>query len=664
MHFVIYCILLVSSFCLASTSSDMDSGKESAAELNAMLQSKMGSANDINTNFSNPLNSTNKLSTLDGSTSFDAQLSCQASNSYLKLMIAPKATGDISIISIEQDTSMDGNIDTYATPNWNISGVCGNGFVSCTEGTWDNCQSMIWTTSDSNQIGAYKGAISDLGGCYCINNSCGTGLVWSNMDAVLNTLGGGMSAALSHKNPYYQISSVSQTDTSMTYYGQDPTSCSNISLDSMVGSTSSSDLLGYSSSQSSMVSAGNDALSSNSVSTMLQSSQANRSEGSEYRSCDIRRINTIDEVVLEDVIGFNTGSGSITTCGSDCLLLTLGRVGDNYWGGSCRIYDQSVSFYVKEPDRIESATIAYAKFDDWIQIRANNNVLWSGPYNNWNSTTSRPPGKCELSTSWQQSPNVDFSQYLKQEGDVDFLVRTEVTGGGEGYARAYVKVDTECSLNDEYIFDSCRAIQDDNSCILVSEEVDGVNTYSDYASTGFVPIPSTKTVTGSTCSFDITKDWFEKKRTYICSSDSQYEFDDFFDRKKTITDSLVDGTFNDQRIDPITGDVISVGMNVSPYYAYDQSACMNVCKTRTPMPQNDLSTSGTTGSIAVDPNVYDFKYKECGVENICELEAEGEEVVQACACANEFANAASIMQAMRTAGQGLICTSGELQGLD
>lgn len=662
---LLYFFIISSFSALAEEKKSQDIGKSKAEEMTAYFSS-FKTSSGVKNNLQNPLLGSEKLNTLDGKSSFNAQLGCQSSSEYLKATIAPTRTGDVRFIAIEQDTSMDGEIDTVSTPDWVISGVCANGFISCSAGSWDSCRNMIWTANKStNQIGAYEGALTDLGGCYCINNSCGTGLAWSNLETILGTLGGGIASALASNNSYYAISNTSINDTTIKYYGSDPASCSNNSKESIVETGSSSELVNYkTASVSEMKNAGTTALSSSNLGKLVLNSQFNSDSQSEYNNCSINRVIPIDEIVLDDIIGLNSGSGSITACGSDCLLLTLGRVGDDYISGNCRIVDQAVSFYLKRPDRVLSANLLYAAFDDWIQVRANNHVFWSGPYNNWNSTTSRPPGRCELSTSWKQSPRSSFLQYMQNEGNVDFLVRTEVTGRGEGYVRAQIKVDTECKLDEDYISDSCEPYRNDKDCVLVSETVDGVEVYKNYTGTGLTPINSTKKIKGQNCSFDVTRDWFNKDRVYICKNDSEFDINSIIDRKSVVSNSAKNGDseVEDIRYDTDKG-IVNASINVTPYTAYTDGECTQVCKTRELVPQNSVSTDGITGAKVINPTVYQYEYRECDSDNVCPAN-DGEEVIHACACSSEFSNATAIMQTLRVAGQDLICTSGKLQPME
>jgi len=76
----------------------------------------------------------------------------------------------------------------------------------------------------------------------------------------------------------------------------------------------------------------------------------------------------------------------------------LGKIGDNYYSGHCKIYEEAMSIKMLNPDAILSATIVYAKWGDYMQIWVGGDKAWSGPNNNFPPETS---GACELSTSWE-----------------------------------------------------------------------------------------------------------------------------------------------------------------------------------------------------------------------------------------------------------------------
>ncbi len=59
---------------------------------------------------------------------------------------------------------------------------------------------------------------------------------------------------------------------------------------------------------------------------------------------------------------------NIKPCGDDCIQLWIGKVGDNYWSGWCSVYEESTQVRVDNPDAIISATLEYAKWDDYMQV--------------------------------------------------------------------------------------------------------------------------------------------------------------------------------------------------------------------------------------------------------------------------------------------------------
>ena len=140
------------------------------------------------------------------------------------------------------------------------------------------------------------------------------------------------------------------------------------------------------------------------------------------------------------VISHVRGPYNISSCGDGCLLLWIGRVGDNYWGGSCAVYQQNTVIEVLKPEAVTSAVLEYAKWDDYMQVYLNENKVWQGPNSNFPPETG---GSCELSTSWVKDPNTNLTQHFQQEGELDFKIRVSVTGGGEGYGRIRIHYDPQ-----------------------------------------------------------------------------------------------------------------------------------------------------------------------------------------------------------------------------
>ena len=123
-----------------------------------------------------------------------------------------------------------------------------------------------------------------------------------------------------------------------------------------------------------------------------------------------------------------TGGGSVTSCGPGCMYMYIGKVGDNYLTGNCTVYTQDLQVQVDNPDAIQSATLDYVKWDDYIQVYLNSNEIYHGPNDNFPPDT---PGACELDTSWKTNPNIDVTQQFKSQGLLNFKVRVSVGGGAK-----------------------------------------------------------------------------------------------------------------------------------------------------------------------------------------------------------------------------------------
>lgn len=127
------------------------------------------------------------------------------------------------------------------------------------------------------------------------------------------------------------------------------------------------------------------------------------------------------------------------------LEIWLGKIGDNYWGGWCKLYTLTTSFYIKDLSKVDSFRLEKTFFDDWEEIDINNQVVYVGPFPGEYlkivkvggiEAVEYAPGKfgaCELSTNWRKYPNKEVKYALRQ-GWNNVNIKVEVSGGGEGYS--------------------------------------------------------------------------------------------------------------------------------------------------------------------------------------------------------------------------------------
>ena len=202
---------------------------DAAAALGSAAAAQYGSTDAFNANIAQPATSgATPMQSLDGSASFAGQLSCSSSSQFLDVFVQPGPGGDLTLVRIDQDLGMTGKFNYSVTLPFPVSGVCANGIISCNPGTWANCSFYAWGIDSSGRASVNATGQSALGGCYCINNNCGNGLVWSDLGIILQDLGGGIVGAIQGSGREYAITNVQIDGTLIAYYGQDAASCSTI----------------------------------------------------------------------------------------------------------------------------------------------------------------------------------------------------------------------------------------------------------------------------------------------------------------------------------------------------------------------------------------------------------------------------------------------------
>lgn len=412
---------------------------EKANKMNSDLSGFYKDPNSLRSNLTNPLMSDESLSTADG-TQFNANIGCKSSNTFMKVLVMPGNAGDATF-NIEIDGDMDGNLDTLVTKT-NVSGICSNGYIQCNAGTWNNCQHFEWNVFGGMKLEGTEVPLSSQGdvlkSCYCINNSCGSGLVVKNFDTITKDIGSGIANAFQKVNPYYTISDVQADGPLMRFYGQEPASCK----EEFNGA-----LTTYKDNPNALSTAAFSSSTSNKLYSKMTNSMAAGNKGVTNQKCQIIREMTMAEVKITDIIEYISGDGSVSYCGDDCIELTIGRYGDDYWSGNCSAFETLSKFNVKRPELIRKAVLVQAVYDDWLYVSSGGNKVYAGPFD-WNGATI-PVGKsCELKKSWNQTPNLDFTSSFKKAGMVEFKTKVLVAGNGEGYTKARIYVD----LKEEKLF--------------------------------------------------------------------------------------------------------------------------------------------------------------------------------------------------------------------
>jgi len=644
-------LVMMTGSALAGAYADGKTAGTAAAQ-SALTQ--FGSRDLANQNISQPMTSpTTLMRTVDGSQSFQANLTAPASAKFLELFIQPAGTGDLQKVMISEDLDTNGAFDYVYTLAKPVSGVCGNGYIACDPATWNHCQYFKWAAGPDGKIADVSASITDLGGCYCINKSCGSNLVWSNSSVILQDLGGGIVNAIHNGNTALTITNVSYDLTTIDYFGRvtGSTTTGASSISSLASSPTISTLSGYYSNWPGLTQArDNAAIAQSSDPQSLYYQIANSVAASQASGkssiCTVMRNSSVQTTTrtIND-------SGNGQACTDHLIYIQIHKVSDaeyqvqyvdtgpgglatahgncgDYPGGNGWHTIQDIVMAPPDPNKLEKLMQANLSLSSITGPGCNSGSgSVDGIVNGFDSpvvTSTVCPAK------GAQFPTYNWSYYFQVKEDQ--------------YA--------------EGVDNQCATMENDPDCRLQNETVDGVQTTLNFNATGLKQLPSCRNFTGQVGTNTICRDWWQKKRTYVCGSQT-FDFSAIGTRFGTVITSTADNgatlDFQDKRLSgggwtDSTGSISLPTRDPSP-------ACELACKTRVPKNDTQVTISGDVTSNRIPATSYDFFYRVCDRNNVCPTVA-GEEIVMDCQCINDFNEAATIIQTLRTAGKDTICTTG------
>lgn len=606
---------------------------------------KSADSDAIQRNYLTPGLAGEPINTVDSAKTFTPNIACQKTATLMEVLVQPSSTGDLGTVSIARDTDLDGTVDSRTTLPVPVSGICANGIVACQPGSWNACNYFRWDVDAARNLKLTQVDMPALAGCYCVNNSCGTNLAWTNMNSVLGDLGGGMIGALTTADPRIGVAQAVINGPSIRYVGAQSTACSaNPALPET----------GYRANPATMTGDAFAVSSGNAVFQALASSPIGIGTAQQLRHCTVERQVTVLRTGVDDVIETISGGYSITRNGN-AIDWYLGSPADNSLSGrGCQLYDYKLVLRVNYPDRITDARLVNISFDDWVQIRVDGQWLMSDP-GGWTST-GFPPGSCERSKNWFNPGGLDLRPYLTA-GEHEILVRVAVADGGNLSAQVHAEVDDSCRTL-EQVVDQCSMIAADPKCRIDSELVDGVQTFRGGVNTGLRPLEQTRVMGSTICPVTLTRDFFLKDRSYRCEVDTNALPQPDTSRGAYIIDHSTETMLAD-RARQSDG---SFAESTRPFSLPDRGsvpACEPICKTRARKANADAAPAGVVGTRQNDPQGYDIFYHSCKVDgsgdNVCPA-GPGEEIVAACGCLDDFPEAVVMMQTVRLAGADLVCT--------
>lgn len=603
-------------------------------------RSKSSSSEAIQQNYVTPAMSGQPIATVDSTKSFTPTLGCQKTASLLQVLVQPSATGDIGSLRIAQDTDFDGSFDRSNTLAQPVSGICANGVISCQPGTWNQCQYFKWDVDAAKALKLTEVSMTELAGCYCVNNSCGANLVWGNLPEVLKDLGGGMVGALTTTDPRIGVAQAQVSGPVIDYVGAQATACV---ADPNIGQTA------YRSNPAAIQSDAATIAAGNSIFQMVKGSPAGVGKAEQTRSCTIEREVVLSSATFDDIVSVSGAVAAQSSCGPDCRRYRIGG------SGNCSAAPPTFTarFDIHKPERLVSARIIGMTAEDWVQGRVDGAIVGYAGKRPW-LTEALPSGDCAVDGTWSSAAIVDLTSAFKAGGAT---VGARVRGGKDerwGYVDVEVRVDTSCS-HTERLVDLCSGYAADSACRLSNEDVDGVVTFRNGVATGLRPLQQTRLLGAGSCTVQLTRDFFKRSRSYKCVLDngSMPELD--LSRGAYIIDHSTETLLADQIKRPDG----SVTQTTSPFAMPDRGSvppCEPICKTRAPKANTAAAPAGVVGSQQNVPSGWNTFYHVCSADNVCPTGPD-EEVVSACGCLDDFPEAVVMMQSVRLAGADMTCTS-------
>lgn len=619
--------------------------RERGRQLGKDIRNLYGSGEALEERAFKPLTSAESMQTVDGSKSFSAKVACDAQATFMQVAIAPTGTADVQVVSVEQDRDVDGSretVDTFVGP---FAAVCTNGLLACDPGTTSNCRGRKWAMSGDALI-IQDTQADQLGGCYCFNDSCGAGLLTNNSDKVLKDIGLGIANVLDDAYPRLSVGDHAAIDgQTMAFYGQrcasDPLRpeqhYSNPEQLETAGQAAGSDP---------------DSLYYRVTHSSLAQGQV-RSEVSCRRERTVRLSNEPDHDAVY-TIASHSGELAVESCGPNCREFTLGEVGDNYLHAGCGTHEEYATFTVHRPDKITRVDLVQVTMDDWLSVKFNGTQVYAMP-SGWDGS-SQQCGENGARGTYNRNDNITSVFQVPAGTSVRWDQRLDWADHGEAYTKIRIRI-SSCDIGREYIDDNCATPENNASCVLRQETVDGVATWDNYYGTGLAPLPSSRSFSESGCTETVTRDWWRSDRIYSCDGEeSEFDGQAAADRYETIHGSFdaQTGDFNDRRRSGEGGyQTFGESMTLPPD---DPTGCTKTCKTRRPRAGQAMgdggALSGSDGENATGV-AYDYTYYECE-DTTCPAEP-GETIVESCNCSSSFFEAFSYMQTIRQAQQDFIC---------
>jgi hypothetical protein len=657
---VISSILLL--FVQTVFAEDPPSAQDAAKNQYERFRSLSGSPENLKQNFLDPTLGGSPLYTIDRSQSGNVVVGCPSNNVFLTIMITPRPTGDFDA------TIFQNNGGRFSISG--VSGVCSNGFIICNPGTWINCTPYEFIGGNGNlnfiRLNGI-GGMSHLSGCFCVNNSCGNGLVWHNLPYVLKIFGGAAAGALQKDDPRFAVSHVKIDGNTIQFFGQQEGGCSISEITNKGGALYPERYYGSPAMIQSGVESEVLAQSASPDSYYSLLSGLNQSQGN-LRSCVIENLassqyaNCIypNPTVSQNTEPFPECSGySLETCGESCLRVNF------------RYKDQphTSTYGVRFSDMftITRVLLAVNGLDDdgGKKIYFNGNLVYQTGGGNscflgYSGDVTSYMGTNNTITIVGTQCGCGCWDNRNRCGTVSLTIEYKGQCPGHPELQCDGNIPPKCCVPYSVANDSCSNYELDPTCVLVDEKVDGVYTIRNQIKTGLTPIQRCENV----CGDYVCPDFWRKERTYRCQS-PDWDLSDAKQRLATVVPtSEYDGskiTFTDVRKENNSWNTYP---NQIFYVQQGQQSedCEKACKVKVVVNNTQVGLGAPVSQQNLTSGDYGVRYYRTCYNDQCPLK-DGEVMEAPCQCVQNFPGAVTAMQAIRMAGQDIICSSGNIKTL-
>lgn len=613
------------------------------------VKPQYGSGATANASGVEPLTKGTSLKSLSGSSVGVVQVLKPNDKPLLKVTLEPNfATGDFGKLTIQQDLDGDGLLEVnslHGEPGHMVSGVCSNGMIMCQPGTYSDCVFVKWAAEASGKIvpeSSITGTPTinrDLFNCYCFNNFCSrfnnTSAV--NYASISSDIAGGIVSVFMGARTDLSITSVSASDTVISYFGVKASAASTAEgfttpakpstdpakIPVITGNSPDIAVQYYTDPNTLNAMATTENALMETKPNSLYSLIRGMPNSASLMNCQKRRVMSVtqktqfcDEPKSPAILDFKETTTYFKVSYSAGFENGHNPMRRGYLtsgGGNSEVMPADFPWQADNGTQITAAVLSSMQYMHAVSVPIVENCINTGHDCDFFGDNCDFWHTCKVSKYYSQCERV-YDEFLEFENN------------------------------------GCASLEADEAagkCRLQNETWDARPAVTNFTPTGFAMAETSEEIAGTTKVYGVSRPWWTIDRTYTCSSNRDTSYDSYLnsirDQVKQVQDSAVT---------PATVDL--------------SARCQQACKTKVPVSntlvrtlsvESELKTSGS-----VKNNSWDYYVKVCEPDATNSLkcpidENQNEVIVKDCQCLSEYGTVAAGFEALKTAGDDAICSS-------